>query len=57
MQPQMASSSLGLTPVLGTASDVSGMFSNVMTSLEELRQSMTKRIDRVEEGLNGAMKG
>ena len=57
LQPQMASSSLGLSPVLGTASDVSGIFSNVMTSLEELRQSMTKRIDRVEEGLNGAMKG
>ena len=49
LQPQMASSSLGLTPVLGTASDVSGMFANVMTSLEELRQDMTKRIDRVEE--------
>ena len=34
--------------MLGTASDMSGMFANVMTSPEELRQDMTKRIDRVE---------
>ena len=37
LQTQSTSSSLGLTPVLGTASDVSSMFANVMTILEELR--------------------
>ena len=35
--------------MLGTASDVSGMFAKVMTGLEELRYDITKRIDRVEE--------
>ena len=45
LQPQLTSSSLGFTPVLGTASDVSGMFANVMTGLEELRQDMTENID------------
>ena len=49
LQPRMTSSSLGLIPVLGNASDVSGMFAKVMTSLEELRQDMTKMIDRMEE--------
>ena len=49
LQPQLTSSSLGLTPVLGTARDVRGMFANVRTGLEELRSNMTKRIDRVEE--------
>ena len=48
LQLQLTSSSLGLTPVLGTACDVSGMFANVMTGLEELRQHMTERIDQVE---------
>ena len=45
----MTSSSLGLIPVLGTASGVGGMFASVITSLEEMRQDMTKRIDRMEE--------
>ena len=45
LQPQLTSSSLGLNPVLGTASDVRGMFANVRTGLEELRQDMTKRIE------------
>ena len=49
LQPQVTSSSLGLTPVLGTASDLNDMFAGVMTSLEELRHVMTKKIDRVEE--------
>ena len=51
LQPQLTSSSLGLglTPVFGTTSDVSGMFASVMTSLEELQQDMTERIDGVEE--------
>ena len=49
LQPQFTSSSLGLTPVLGTASDLRGMFANVMTGPEELRQEMMERIDRVEE--------
>ena len=43
------SSSPGLTPVMGTARDISDMFAGVMTDLEELRQGMTKRIDRVKE--------
>ena len=37
LHTQLTSSSLGLTPVLRTASDVSGMFANLITSLEELR--------------------
>ena len=45
----MSSSFLGLTPVLGTASGVRDIFAKVMPGLEELRQDMTKRIDRVEE--------
>ena len=49
LQPQLTSSSLGLTPVLWTAGDVSDMFTGVMRGLEKLRQDMTKRIDRVEE--------
>ena len=49
LQPQLTSLSVGLTPVLGTASDVSGMFANVMTGLEELRQHMTESINRLEE--------
>ena len=44
LQPQLTSSSIGLTPVLGTASDVSDMVAGVMTSLKELRHAMTKRI-------------
>ena len=42
LQPQLTSSSLELTPVLGTASDMRGIFANVMTGLEELRQDKTK---------------
>ena len=49
LQPQLTSSSLDLTPVLGTASDLSDKFAGVMTGLEELRHNMTKRMDRVEE--------
>ena len=50
LQPQLTSSSLGLTPALGAAAgDMSDMFAGVMTCLEELRQNMNKRIDRVEE--------
>ena len=47
LQPQLTSSSLGLTPVLRTASDVSGIIASVMTGLEEQRQDMTERIYRV----------
>ena len=45
----MTSSSLGLTTVLGTACDVSGIFANIVTGVEELRQEMTEGINRVEE--------
>ena len=46
LQPQLMSSSLGLTPVLGTAGDLSDMFAGLMAGLEELRHDMT--MDRVE---------
>ena len=49
LQPQLTSSSLGLTPVSGAAGDLSDMFAGVMTSLEALRRDMAKRKDRVEE--------
>ena len=49
LQPQLTSSSLGLTPVLGTASDVSGIFASVITGLKEMRQYMMEKIDRVEK--------
>ena len=49
LQPQLTSSYLSLTPLLGTASDLSDMFAGVMTGLEELRHDMTKRMDRIEE--------
>ena len=39
LQPQLNSSSLGRTPVLGTAGDLSDMFAGVMTGLEELRHN------------------
>ena len=45
LQPQLNSSFLGLTPPLGAAGDRSDMFAGVMTSLEELRRDMTKRMD------------
>ena len=49
LQPQLTSSSLGLTPTLGAAGDISDMLPGVMTGLEELRRDMTKSMDRVEE--------
>ena len=49
LQPQLTLSSLGLTPVLGTASDLSDMFAGVMAGFEELRHDMTERMNRVEE--------
>ena len=49
LQPQLTSSSLGLTPVSGAAGDISDKFAGVMTGLEELRRCMTKKMDRVEE--------
>ena len=42
LQPQLSSSSLGLTPVLGAANDLSEMCASVMTGLEELRHDMTR---------------
>ena len=36
LQPQLTSSSLGLTPVSGTAGNISYMFAGVMTGLQEL---------------------
>ena len=51
LQPQLMSSSLGLTPVLGSAGDARTCLP--ITSLEERdmmkAQDMMKRIDRVEE--------
>ena len=49
LQPQLTSSSLGLTPPLGAAGDISDMFAGVLTGLDELRRDMTKRIDQVDE--------
>ena len=49
LQPQLTSCSLGLTPVSGAAGDISEMFADIMTGLEEMRRDMTKRVDRVEE--------
>ena len=48
-QPQLTSSSLGLTPPLGATGDISDMFTGVMSGLDELRRDMTKRIDQVDE--------
>ena len=48
-QPQLTSSSLGLTPPLWPTGDISDMFAGVMNGLEELRRDMTKRIDQVDE--------
>ena len=42
LQPQLTSSSLGLTPASGAAGDISDMFAGVMTGLEELRRDMTR---------------
>ena len=49
LKPQLTSSSLCLTPVLGTAGDVRGIFANVRTGLEKLRQGIRKRNDRVQQ--------
>ena len=49
LQPQLTSSSLGLTPPLGAAEDISAMFAGIMTGLDELRRDMTKTIDPVDE--------
>ena len=49
LQPQLTPSSLGLTPTLGAAGDISDMFAGVMTGLEELRRDMTKKVDQVDE--------
>ena len=49
LQPHLTSSSLGLTPPLGAAGDISDMFAGVMNGLDELRRDMTKRIDQVDE--------
>ena len=49
LQPQLTSSSLGLTPPLGATGDISDMFAGVMTGLDELRRDVTKIIDQVDE--------
>ena len=40
LQPQLTSSSLGLTPTKGAAGDISDMFAGVMT-VDELRRDMS----------------
>ena len=49
LQPQLISSSLGLTPSFGATGNISDMFAGVMNGLDELRRDMTKRIDQVDE--------
>ena len=49
LQPQLTSSSLGLTPSFGVTGDISDMFAGVMNGLDELRRDMTRRIDQVDE--------
>ena len=49
LQPQLTSSSLGLTPSFGATGDISDMFAGVMNGLDELRRDMTKRTDQVDE--------
>ena len=49
LQPQLTSSTLGLTPSFGATGDISDMFAGVMNGLDELRRDMTKRIDQVDE--------
>ena len=39
LRPQLTSSSLGLTPALGAAGDISDVFAGVIISLEELRRA------------------
>ena len=49
LQPQLTSSSLGLTPSFVATGDISDMFAGVMNGLDELRRDMTKRVDQVDE--------
>ena len=42
LQPQLTSSSLGLTPSFGATGDISDMFAGVMNGLDELRRDITK---------------
>ena len=56
LQPQLTSSSLGLTPVLGTAGDVTCMFTSVMPGLEELRHQGQKGSIEWRRGLKRAMR-
>ena len=49
LQPQLTSSSLGLTPPFGATGDISEMFAGVMKGLDELRRDVTKRIDQVDK--------
>ena len=49
LQPQLTSSTLGLTPSFGATGDISDMFAGVMNGLDELRRDMTRRIDQVDE--------
>ena len=49
LQPQLTSSTLGLTPSFGATGDTSDMFAGVMNVLDELRRDLTKRIDQVDE--------
>ena len=49
LQPQLTSSTLGLTPSFGATGDISDMFAGVMNGLDELRRDMTKRTDQVDE--------
>ena len=49
LQPQLTSSSLGLTPSFGATGDINDMFAGVMNGLDELRRDMTKIIDQVDE--------
>ena len=56
LQPQLTSSSLGFTPVLGTAGDLSDMFAGIRAGFDELRHDMTKRMDRVEKRAQKTMK-
>ena len=57
LQPQLKSSSLGLTPVLSTASDARGMFADVMTGLEKVQQDMRKESTEKKRGLNRTTRG
>ena len=49
LQHEMMPPTLGLTSELGPACEINGMFADVMARLPELRQEMTKRLDKVNE--------